>query len=360
MTLVVEENYVFGVPQTTVAGWSPAGVAWHWSAGGRGRAGWEATIRHLIATRYEVNASYHGGLWGEHAASHVGCRTIIQWIVPTTKAAHSMAPSQAFVVNPTKDRARQDERFREVRRILGATATDPNAGCLAIAYAGMPADLEADLACRVFRADVQDVARQLVGHPAVIDRPHFGHGWIQPVNRYEMDVAVLDFIALLYAATPDAIPTPRPEDIDVSRYLKGATPIINRRATVGAGGTVRSTPYFDPRDYDANRLFGIGDRGSSAPIVAWVEGTNLTLASGEVFDGRKRWAAIQGASYGLAFVHERDVVAVTPIEASDATAIAAANGRTEALRQDAIEHLEGIRAAASGAVDRAIADLRAP
>lgn len=39
---------------------------------------------------------------------------------------------------------------------------------------------------------------------------------------------------------------------------------------------------------------------------------------------------------------------------------AAADGRTEALRQDAIEHLEGLRTTNGAAIDRAIADLRAP
>jgi hypothetical protein len=209
VTLVVEENYVNGVPQTALAGWAPSGAASHWSAGGSGRAGWEGTIRHLVNTRLMVNASYHGGFWHEHDPGR--CRTIIQWIVPTTRAAHSIAPSVVFRYNANKDRATQDARFAEVRRILGTKASDPNAACLAIAYAGMPADLERDLACPEFRADVQNLARQLVAHPAVIDRPHFGHGWIQPIDRYEMDVAAADFIALLYATTP--IPEPEPVDV---------------------------------------------------------------------------------------------------------------------------------------------------
>ena len=193
MTLKVEETYPNGVPQTAVQNWAPPGAGWHWSAGGNGRAGWDGTVRHLISTRYTVNASYHGGFWHEHATE----QTVIQWIVQTTRAAHSIAPSQVFQVNPNKDRATQEARFTEVRRILGAKSYDPNAGCIALAYAGMPADLERDLACPVFRADVQELGRQLVSHPTVTDRPHFGHGWIQPISRYEMDVAT-DFISLLY------------------------------------------------------------------------------------------------------------------------------------------------------------------
>lgn len=196
MSVHVEEAYPNGIPQTAVAGWSPRAVAWHWSAGAAGRAGWESTIRHLVATRTTANASYHGGIWAEHDAGHRACRTVIQWIVPITKAAHSIAPSQVFVLNPNKPRALQEARFAEVRRIL-ARDNDPNADCLALAYAGMPADLERDLGCAVFRADVREIARQLIAHPTVIDRPHFGHGWIQPISRYEMDVAT-DFIALLY------------------------------------------------------------------------------------------------------------------------------------------------------------------
>jgi hypothetical protein len=235
VTLVVEEAYPSGVPQTAVPGWAPTGAAWHWTAGSPGRAGWDGTVRHLIASRYTVNASYHGGLWHEHAADG-RCRTVLQWIVPTSRAAHSIAPSQVFQVNTTKDRATQDARFREVRRILGARATDPNAGCIAIAYAGMPADLERDLACPVFRADVQALARQLVAHPTVIDRPHFGHGWIQPISRYEMDVTT-DFIGLLYGAPPpqedDMLPTRRKAevwlaltDLPVHQAPNDAAPVI--------------------------------------------------------------------------------------------------------------------------------------
>lgn len=195
--LVVEENYVSGVPASIVAGWAPTGSEWHWSAGGAGRVGWDATVRYLIATRSTINASYHGGMWPEHKVGHVGCRTILQWIVPTTRAAHSTAPSQIFKLNPNKSASVQQARFTEVRRILGAKALDPNAAVIAIAYAGMPTDMERDLGCSVFRDDVQELGRQLVAHPSVIDRPHFGHGWIQPIDRYEMDVAT-DFIGMLY------------------------------------------------------------------------------------------------------------------------------------------------------------------
>lgn len=197
MSLVVEQLYPAGVPQTAVYGFSPPGVGWHWTAGGAGRVGWNGSVAHLINTRGTVNASYHAGFWAEHVAGHVVCKTIVQWIVPTTKAAHSVAPSQCWQYNAAKDRTRQDVRFAEVRRILGAKAGDPNAAMIAIAYAGMPEGLQQDLECPVFRADVKDMADQLVEHPATDARPHFGHGWIQPISRYEMDVTT-DFIAMLY------------------------------------------------------------------------------------------------------------------------------------------------------------------
>ena len=206
MTLRIEQTYPNGVPQTAVQGWSPKGLAWHWTAGGTGRAGWDGSVRHLIATRYTVNASYHAGFWHEHDAE----TTVVQWIVPSTKAAHSIAPSKVFELNPNKPRALQEARFAEVRRIL-LRDNDPNADCIALSYAGMPADLQRDLLCSVFRADVQQLARQIIDHPTVIDRPHFGHGWIQPISRYEMDVAT-DFIGLLYGESDMQFWKPVQED----------------------------------------------------------------------------------------------------------------------------------------------------
>ena len=102
------------------------------------------------------------------------------------------------------------------------------------------------------------------------------------------------------------------EDDDMAS-LKGAEPIVNRRAIIGAGATVRSEPAFDRNDYDAHKLFSLAD-SSNAPMIAWVQGTNLTLSNGSVYDARTRWAAIQSKSYGVAFVHERDVVRLDPIE----------------------------------------------
>ena len=295
--LRVEGAYPNGVPQTAVQGFDPQGLAWHWTAGGTGRAGWDATVRHLVDTRYTVNASYHGGFWHEHDTE----TTVVQWIVPLTKAAHSIAPSQVFRLNPNKPAALQEARFAEVRRIL-ARDSDPNADCTAVAYAGMPADLERDLACPIFRADVVLLARTIDRYLA--ERPHFGHGWIQPINRYEMDVAT-DFVALLYV-----------ED-DVS--LANMSPLFGSVAVLNVGATARRTPEFDRNDYDAGKLFTLGS-ASSGPALGWVQGSNLTLVDGTVYDPRTRWLATWNRDHGVVFWHERDVASIKPPAETDAAA----------------------------------------
>lgn len=213
MTLKVEENYASGVPQTAVAGFAPRGIAWHWTAGGTGRMGAEATLRYFQNTRYTVNASYHILLFRE------GSTTVAMWIVPVTRASHSINPGNVFRLHATKDTASQTARFDEVRRILGPKAGDPNAGCISVSFCGMPTDLAAAMADPVFVADVRVLEDQLATHPTIIERPNFGHGWIQPLTRYEMDAAGISFIPTLYAepAAPDA----PAEDIDLTkiRYI---------------------------------------------------------------------------------------------------------------------------------------------
>lgn len=191
MTLKRETNLAAGVPQTSVPGFAPRGIAWHWTAGGKGRAGWDATVKFLIQSRYTTNASYHAGFWVEHKAGHEGCVTVVQWIVPTTRASHSMNPGTAFVPKTGSDTERA--RFADVHRIL-ARDTDPNADSIALSYAGMPADLAADMKCEVFRKDLRALARTLEQRESVVKGPHFGHGWIQPSTRYEMDAPGVDFI----------------------------------------------------------------------------------------------------------------------------------------------------------------------
>lgn len=241
--LKIEINYPTGIPQTAVSGFAPRGLAWHWTAGATGRAGAEGTVRHFQNTRYTTNASYHILFWVEHTSNHVGCVTVAWWIVPMGKASHSMNPGAAFV--PKTNSATEQARFAEVHRIL-ARDSDPNADVVALSYCGMPANLAADLKCATFRADLRNLAKQLIAHPTyIIDRPHFGHGWIQPTTRYEMDQVGMDFIGMLYgqeATLPDvAMPTPTGGNVaDIDKY-------ILEQCTIDAGAVVRNAPRDDAK-----------------------------------------------------------------------------------------------------------------
>jgi len=213
---------------------------------------------------------------------------VIQWIVPTTKAAHSIAPSQIFQLNPNKDAATQQARFAEVRRIL-ARDNDPNADCIAVAYAGMPAGLAADLTCPVFRADVQNLARQLAQHPTTDARPHFGHGWIQPITRYEVDEVGLDFIALLYGPAAPA-PTPSQED-DMPTPPRKYKPELWRAGPSGA-------PIRE-------------QASTAAPIIDTIAASSIVFTVGESIDGLWR-DAIVGDPERLWFVRRRNLTALAP------------------------------------------------
>lgn len=243
MALKVEQNYVNGIPQTAVSGFAPRGLAWHWTAGGTGRAGAQRTIQHFINTRYTVNASYHILFWHEHRAD-LDCTTVAQWIVPATKASHSMNPAAAF--KPKTGSALESARFAEVHRIL-ARDSDPNADVWALSYCGMPADLARDLRCPTFVRDLQGLSKQLIAHPTfIVARPHFGHGWIQPTTRYEMDQVGVDFIKLMY----NEVAIPSPED----KVFKPTNPIVTQDwdTVVGPASTfIRpdgTTGYFTSKE----------------------------------------------------------------------------------------------------------------
>ncbi len=323
--LVVEQNYVSGVPQTAVPGWAPAGIAWHWSAGGPGRAGWDGTVRYLVLTRSTTNASYHGGFWCEHAAGHVGCRTIIQWVIPTTVAAHSIAPSRVFLFHSNKDRALQEARFADVRRILGARAADPNAACLAIAYAGMPVDLANDMECPVFQADVQDLAGQLAAHPTVTDAPHFGHGHIQPIDRYEMDAPSGDFIDQLAGL----IAPPVTPEVDPMRWVADVRPVPPYVALVGAPSRTRPSPDFASTPYEI-------PAGTTARlvVVGEVEGAEWPEGS-----GAKTWKVYQSNNGGFWVFHGSQEIGAEPLTDTASgqlqAALDSANTRTATVKTEA-------------------------
>lgn len=104
---------------------------------------------------------------------------------------------------------------------------------------------------------------------------------------------------------------------DMYDYLGGMTPIVNRRVTLGAGSTARSTPEFNPKDYDENKIFTHPNEVERLAI-GWVEGTNITLANGVVFDERTRWVVTDRSGgrpdQQLIVYHERDVVKFTEAE----------------------------------------------
>lgn len=188
MSLIVETNFANGIPQTAIQGGLQAyGECWHWTAGGTGRAGALASIQHFISTRYTVNASYHILLWVEHTPGHTACKTYAMWIVSPKNASHSVNPANCWKYNDSKDRLTQSMRFDEVRRILGPKANDPNAGMIAISYCGMPTNLAEDVKCAIFVEDCRKLAADLKTIPTMNPRPHFAHGWIQPITRYEAD-----------------------------------------------------------------------------------------------------------------------------------------------------------------------------
>lgn len=278
MTLKVETQYPASIPQTAVLGFAPRGLAWHWTAGTKGRAGAEGTVRHFQATRYTVNASYSILLWHEHRAD-LDCTTVAWWIVPATKAAHSMNPASAFM--PKTNSATEQARFAEVHRIL-ARDSDPNADTWSLSYCGMPADLALDLKCLTFRNDLRALARQLISHPTFIaERPHFGHGWIQPTTRYEMDQVGLDFMAMLYQEQEGATaPLPEPIEEDTLPALRP----VRQQWTTGTGDTLAASVSTTP----GGQFWTLGpDQGErkffTAPEKVW------TIA--ESLDGR--WRAVE-------------------------------------------------------------------
>lgn len=250
MSLKIEQNYANGVPQTAVAGFAPRGLAWHWTAGGTGRNGALSTVSYFISSRLTVNASYHILFWHEHRPPN--CLTVAMWIVPMSRASHSMNPAIAF--KPKTGSAQETARFAEVHRILGRDS-DPNADVIAVSYCGMPANLAVDLRCEEFKNDLRNLAKQLISHPTfIIDRPHFGHGWIQPTTRYEMDQVGTDFIGMLYdEATPEPAPEPKPEPPKEDDVFKPTAIAVQAFTTVpGQASTfIRpdgTTGYFTTAD----------------------------------------------------------------------------------------------------------------
>ena len=190
-TYRVEQRYDSRIPQTRLLGFAPRGLAMHWTAGGPGRQGALNTISFFINTAAERNASYHILVYWEAATRVFG----VIWIVPPTVAAHSMAPK------PVSQGGSYDPNA-EVRRILGTKVNDPNAGCIAVSFAGMPADLAAAMKDPDFVAGYRRLIKELVEIPSIVDRPLFNHGWAQPTTRYDAGTQLIPAIYGLAAPAP--------------------------------------------------------------------------------------------------------------------------------------------------------------
>lgn len=187
-TYKVETLYDSRIPQTWLAGFAPRGLAEHWTAGGTGRQGALDTRTFFINTAAQRNASYHILVYWDPVARIFG----VMWIVDPRAAAHSLAPQPVSAGGSYNPNA-------EVRRILGAKVNDPNAGCLAISFCGMPADLEVALRDPDFVAGYRRLHKDLSVIPSLVDRPLFNHGWAQPTTRYD---AGDKLIPLIYGETP--------------------------------------------------------------------------------------------------------------------------------------------------------------
>lgn len=190
-TYKVETMYDDAIPQTELLNFRPTGIAMHWTAGGTGRQGAIDTRQFFINTAAQRNASYHCMVYWEPTTRTFG----VMWIVPPGNAAHSIAPQ------PPSMGGSYDPN-NEVRRILGAKVGDPNAACIAVAFCGMPADLEVALNDSDFIAGYKKLIGELKAIPSIVERPLFNHGWAQPTTRYD---AGPHLIPLIYDDTPITI-----------------------------------------------------------------------------------------------------------------------------------------------------------
>jgi hypothetical protein len=120
------------------------------------------------------------------------------------------------------------------------------------------------------------------------------------------------------ACTPDPDRFAPAEERDVlNDHLKGMTLVPNRRAKVLAGATPRSQPAFDGHNPARFKISAPLTANSAAPLLGWVEGTNLTLADGTIVQRGTKWAALHNRVWGVFFVHEQDVGGLDPIETPD-------------------------------------------
>ena len=136
------------------------------------------------------------------------------------------------------------------------------------------------------------------------------------------------------------------EDDVLNDYLKGLRETPNRRAIIRSGATARTTPAFNPKDYDSNRV-GVLSKDSSATLFGYVTGTNITLADGKVYDPRTDWFVTRNDSHGMTFWHVADLISEQPVEQAEGIKAESWN----ALQAQGVTALKNIAIRASADAD---------
>ena len=163
---------------------------------------------------------------------------------------------------------------------------------------GFPITVEQEATCARIIRYYHSKAGVPINRQTVIG--HYQLNSVTRANCPSANKAVIDRIVAMAAAE---------EDMPLVNF----TPIVNRRAIIAKGAAARSQPAFDRNDYDAG-LIATEPNQRTRTAVAWVDGTNLTLRDGTVYDARKRWLLTDSDSHGAIFYHERDVVDFQVIE----------------------------------------------
>jgi hypothetical protein len=270
----VEETILrAGVPQTVLSGGLQArGLAMHWTAGGTGRKGALGTLQFFI-DRADRNASYHGLVYWELLAKVLG----VIWIVPLSRAAHSMNPAQP-PNGPWEPNA-------EVRRILGDLWWNPNSASVALSFCGMPADLDAAMASPAFVAAFAELVADVIADVPTLDqRPLFNHGWGQPSTRRDAGDRL---IPALYAALEDDMPK-------IIERITGQVALIER---VGI-------PLHRSADSNSGSVYSKTTRATSVQPFAVVEGGAYGIGDGKTSNRYIAYVGTSGGAFFPAYVAE--------------------------------------------------------
>lgn len=249
--------------------------------------------------------------------------------VPYLEASGGINPSSSFWA---------PERYPWLREALAASGPCPVAGCPGpyrnptmhagqISFVGRRADLDAGKAPANYLPDARALIAWYERHP--LRGPArlvvLMHGHLQS-NRSDWGTWMQSQL------------TAEEDDVNLSTFV----PIVNRHATISEGAAARSRPAFNPAHYN-DGLIAVERAARRRIAIGWVQGTNLTLGDGTVFDARTRWVITDSDSHGLIFYHERDLSMLVPIELLDdpalSAALDAANTRAAAVKTSAAASL---------------------